>query len=155
MDGVKPLGTHAIDVNGNIVPAYQGEDLRARPSSAGLGSSRLRAVHSQRPARAGSKAAHDAAQSRAHGGVGQELDRLCDGLALFGPSGPNLPAQGTIKHAAHPAVEPGRQSGARADLARDHLPAALLRPRVRSARAAYKDKPGPLQIVEFAAEASV
>jgi hypothetical protein len=157
MDGVKPLGTHAIDVNGNIVPAYQGEDLSSATIVGGLGFEPF-----FEPFIPNAQPGQDQKQRTIRRNLGRVAVSVKNSTGLVlaslysGPSGPNQPAQGTIMRTRR--IPPWNQGDnqALAPTLRESTYRQRFSGRAFDQRvAAYKDKPGPLQIVEFAAEASV
>lgn len=156
MDGVHPLGTHAIDANGNIVPAYQGEDLSSATITGGLAFEPF-----FEPYIPGGQPGQDQNQRTIRRNLGRIAVSVKNSTGLVlaslysGPDGPNLPAQGTIQKIRR--IPPWNQGDnqALAPTLRETTYRQRFSGRAFDQRvAAYKDKPGPLQIIEFAAEAS-
>jgi hypothetical protein len=156
MDGVKPLGTHAVDNLGFIVP-FEGEDLSSATIIAGFPWTQI--LEPFVPLMAGGQNMHQRVMKRriARAAVSIEHATGFAWVKLYsGPSGANLPTPGTMTIARR---VPNYNEGDDAT-----LPPPLrevtdgLRPlgRANDPRIGiYKDTPGPILVLEVGMEVSI
>lgn len=157
MDGVRPLGTHTIDPLGFVTPAYAGEDLTIATITGGLPYEPF-----FEPFIPNAQPGDDKKQRTIRRSLGRLIVSVKNSTgfvmaALYsGPAGPALPAPGSIQRQFRvPPWNQGEDQSQpptlREDTYRQRFSGRAFDQRV----AVFKDKPGPLQIIEVAAEASV
>lgn len=157
MDGVKPLGSHAIDPNGFIVPAYEGEDLSSLTIMGGFAFQ-----PTFEPFIPSAQPGQDQKQRTLRRNLGRIVVSVMNSTGLViaslysGKTGPNLPAQGSImKQFRIPPWMQGENQALAPPLREDTYRQRFSGRAFDQRTAVFKDFPGPLRIVEVAAEASV
>lgn len=156
LDGTRPLGAHAIDANGFIIPAYQGEDLTIATITGGYPYQ-----PTFEPFIPGGQPGQDVKQRSLRRNLGRVIVSVMNssGLVLAslysGKDGPNLPAQGSVmKQFRVPTWNQGDDQS-KAPFLREDTYRQRFSGRAFEQRAVvFKDVPGPLKIVEVAIEAS-
>lgn len=157
LDGVRPLGTHSVDASGYIVPAYQGEDLGGASIIGGLPFAPF-----FEPFIPGGQPGQDVKQRSLRRGPVRLIVSVKNSTGLVlaslysGKDGPQLPMPGAVMKVFRvPPWNEGENRAVAPPLReatyRQRFTGRSFDPRV----AAYKDVPGPLQLIEVAAEAQV
>jgi hypothetical protein len=157
MDGVRPLGTHAIDPNGFVTPAYEGEDLSSATITGGLAYQPF-----FEPFVPNAQPGPDQKQRSLRRNLGRVIVSVMNSTGFViaslyaGKAGPLLPAQGSV--VSQFRVPPWNQGDdqALAPILREDTYRQRFSGRAFDQRVAvFKDKPGPLRLIEVAIEASV
>jgi hypothetical protein len=157
MDGVRPLGLHAIDPNGFIVPAYEGEDLSIATITGGLAYTPI-----FEPFIRGGPPGENHKQRTLRRNLGRMVVTVKNSTGFTmaslysGPATPTSPAQGSVvKQRVIPPWNQGDDQAAAPPL-REYTYRQRFTGRNYDQRCAvFKDVPGPIQIIEVAQEISV
>lgn len=157
MDGVRPMGTHSVDANGFVIPAFEGENLDPVTITGGLPFTPY-----FEPFIPNAQPGEDKKQRTLRRNLGRMIVTVKNSTGLVmaslysGKTGPQLPAPGAVMKSFR--IPPWNEGEDRAqaptlreDTYRQRFSGRSFDPRV----AAYKDVPGPLQLIEVATEASV